>query len=93
MSKRKPHNDISGYVCERKSYHPKLPGHFVVIDRKNGGDWIHAESRWVLMHMDGQKCKCFVSVTDRKSATDLMKEIANGVDVVDLGQYQDEGAP
>lgn len=47
MSTRKPHNNLSGYVCELKSKHPKLMGHFVIFDKNKGGDWVTG--------MDGQR--------------------------------------
>ena len=44
---RKPYNDTAGYVASRKCHRPH-GGWIVVIDRKNGGDWIDASTRWVV---------------------------------------------
>lgn len=67
--KRKPHNHISGYVCERKHNGPDA-GHIVVYDRKNGADWIDGEERWVVMH---EPSSCHVTVPTKKVAIAIMK--------------------
>ena len=85
-STRKPHNHLPGYRAELKSKHLKLPGHIVIFDRQNGGDWIDATERWVVMHINGDDCGCTVAVGSLTSARDLMKNVANGGDDVDLGQ-------
>lgn len=87
-STRKPHNHLAGYRAELKSKHPGLPGHIVIFDRENGGDWIDAGDRWVVMHINGDDCGCMVAVGSMASARDLMKHVANGGDEVDLGQHQ-----
>lgn len=87
MSNRKPHNDDAGYVCELVSKHPRLPGHIVIYDRKNGAEWIDADERWIVMH---QPTTHHISVRSLRTARALMKAVANGSDVVDIGQ--NEGA-
>ena len=44
MSVRKPYNGDAGYHCSLKTSF----GHAVVYDREKGGDWIDADTRWVL---------------------------------------------
>ena len=85
---RKPHSDTAGYVTERKSKHPRLPGHFVIIDRQNGGDWIDADNRWVVIHANGDKFGCMVSLPSCKAARDVMYHVAGGGDDVDFGQHE-----
>ena len=91
MSNRKPHNNLAGYVCERKSKHPKLPGHFAVFDKKNGGDWVTGTDgeRWGVLHIkpDGE-AGCVVCLTALPSARALMVDMAEGSDVADLGQHE-----
>ena len=41
MSARKPHNDVAGYVCERR--HPYTKGHVLIVDVRNGGRWAASE--------------------------------------------------
>lgn len=82
---RKPHNMNAGYVCELKSKHPKLPGHFVIYDRNaDPGPDIDADYRWVLMH---EPSSHFVSVETLASARALMKQMAAGSDAADFGQH------
>ncbi len=70
-SKRKPHNDYSGYVAERKRKNGK--GHIVLIDRQKGGDWIDADYRYVLItEPEGE----IHSQTSRKMAYKNMKALA-----------------
>lgn len=87
QSKRKPHNNIPGYVCELRSKHPKLPGHIVILDRDNGADDIDADERWLVAHMAGDALGCFVAVRNQAIARDLMKATAAGGNDVDLGQH------
>lgn len=82
MSNRKPHMENDGYVTERKSKHPKLPGHFVVYDRENGFD-CDADDRWIVMH---EPSSAHVSVPTLASARALMVDMANGEDMADFGQ-------
>ena len=92
MSTRKPHNDLAGYVCERKSKHPKLPGYFAVFDKNKGGDWVTGTDgeRWGVLHIkpDGS-AGCIVTLTQLKHARDLAVDMANGSDAADLGQHED----
>lgn len=81
---RKPHNHLEGYVCELKSKHPKLPGHFVIFDR-NKTTAIDADARWVVMHMPSSH---HVAIRTLKDAREIMKDMARGGDSVDLGQYE-----
>lgn len=83
--KRKPHNGNAGYVCELKSHHPKLPGHFVIYDRnaKPSPD-IDADFRWVLMHEPSSYHVAFKTLADARYA---MKEMANGSNLCDMGQH------
>ena len=48
MKKRKPHDDYAGYVSERK-VHAYPGGYVIILDRKNGGDWVDAGNRWVVV--------------------------------------------
>lgn len=75
-----------GYVTERKSHHPKLPGHFVVYDRKMGFD-CDADERWIVMH---EPSSHHVAVSSLTKARELMVAMANGADDADFGQH-DEG--
>jgi hypothetical protein len=91
MSARKPHNDCEGYVCELKSKHPKLPGHFVIFDKNKGGDWVTGSDggRYAVVHCksDGT-LGCLVTVPALPSARAIMKDMADGGNVADLGQYE-----
>lgn len=81
---RKPHNDNAGYVCELKSKHPKLPGHFVIYDRDaDPSPGIDADERWILMH---EPSSHHVAIGSLKHARELMKAAAAGSDVIDFGQ-------
>ena len=53
MSTRKPHNHLAGYICELKSKHPKLPGHFGIFARDKGGDWATGVDgdRYAVVHL------------------------------------------
>jgi len=89
MSNRKPHNHLAGYVCELKSKHPKLPGHFVVFSRSKGGDWATGtDARYAVIHINGDKAGCLVTLPNLPSARALMQDMAAGSDVADLGQHQ-----
>lgn len=91
MSKRKLFNDAAGYVCQLKSKHPKLPGYFVIFDRNKGGDWVTGSDgeRYGVIHgrPDGT-LGCVVTVPNMSSARALMKAMAAGSNVCDLGQYE-----
>jgi len=86
---RKPHRDTAGYVTERKSKHPKLPGHFVIIDRQQGGDWIDADHRWIVIHANGDKFGCMVALKSLTSARDIMYHVCAGGDDIDFGQHDE----
>lgn len=93
MSNRKPHNDLAGYVCELKSRHPKLPGHFAIFARDKGGDWITGTDgdRYGVAHMKADDTVgCIVCMPNLPSARWLMKEMVSGSDVADFGQHQQE---
>lgn len=83
---RKPHANNAGYVTERKSHHPKLPGHFVVYDRDaTPSPGIDADHRWIVMH---EPSSHHVAVASLKSARALMCDMAAGSDAADLGQHE-----
>lgn len=84
-SKRKPHSDNAGYVCELKSRHPKLPGHFVVYDATKT-DLDQSSGRWVCMHEPSGYHICFDS---QQSARDMMKHMAGGGNDGDFGQHEE----
>jgi hypothetical protein len=79
---RKPHMNNAGYVTERKSKHPKLPGHFVVYDREAGFE-IDADERWIVMH---EPSSYHIAVPSRRVAQLLMASMAAGGDDADFGQ-------
>jgi len=82
----KPHMHNAGYVTERKSNHPKLPGHFVVYDRDaNPSPGIDADERWIVMH---EPSSYHVACPSLSKARDLMVAMAAGSDHVDLGQHE-----
>lgn len=86
MSTRKPHMQNAGYVTERKSKHPKLPGHFVVYDRDaNPSPGIDADERWIVMH---EPSSHHVAVSSMDKARALMVDMSNGGDAADFGQYE-----
>lgn len=78
MSKRKPYNDTAGYVASRKCV---KGGHIVILDRKNGADWIDADERWIVVHFPSSG---HVSVATRETAYTLMKDTAQGNDVAGI---------
>ena len=93
MSNRKPYNDLAGYICELKSKHPKLPGHFAIFARDKGGDWITGTDgeRYGVAHMKpDETVGCIVCLSNLPSARAVMKDMAAGGNVADLGQYDDE---
>ena len=92
MNKRKPHAKLPGYVAERKSNHPKLPGHFVIFDRNNGGEIVTGSDglRWGLCHMKTEtEVGCVVCVSSLRTARALLYDMADGSDICDLGQHID----
>lgn len=89
-SRRKPHNDLAGYVCERKSHHPKLPGHFAIFDKNKGGDWVTGDdgNRWGLLHIKTDDTSgCVVCFTNLPSARAVMVEMCDGSNIADFGQH------
>lgn len=86
QSKRKPHSGNSGYVSERKSNHPKLPGHFVIYDRNRGSE-IDADYRWVVMH---EPSSAHIALKNLPLARSLMVSMAAGGNEADFGQYDHE---
>ncbi len=92
MSARKPHNDLAGYVCERKSHHPKLPGYFIIFDRDKGGDWVTGTdgSRWGLLHSKPNNTSgCVVCFSNLPTARAIMKDMCAGSDIADFGQHEE----
>lgn len=87
VSKRKPHNGNAGYVCELKSKHPKLPGHFVVYDAAEAG-LCDEGGRWALVH---EPSGYLINFTNQKHARAMMKSMAAGGDDGDFGQHDAEG--
>lgn len=94
MSTRKPHNNLAGYVAERKSRHPKLPGYFAIFDRNKGGDWVTGSDgeRYGVAHIQpDDSMGCVVCVSSMPTARAVMVDMAEGGNVADLGQYNTEG--
>lgn len=86
MSARKPHMENAGYVTERKSKHPKLPGYFVVYDRDaTPSPGMDADNRWIVMH---EPSSHMVSLPNMPAARALMVAMANGSDEADFGQHE-----
>lgn len=86
VSKRKPHNHIPGYVAERVSKHPKLPGHFVIYDRNKGFE-IDADERWIVMH---EPSSAHIAVKTLAIARSIMYAAAEGGNEIDFGQNSDQ---
>jgi len=87
MSNRKPHNHLPGYVCELKSHHPKLPGHFVVF-RSKDMDLDCGDCRYAVAHMPtADTMGALVGVGNLPSARAVMKDMAAGGNVADFGQH------
>lgn len=86
MSKRKPHADNAGYVAERISRHPLLPGHFVIYDRDaEPSPGIDANERWIVMHEPSSYLVC---VSNLPAAREIMCDMAAGGNIADLGQHE-----
>ena len=85
---RKPHSGNAGYVSERVSKHPKLPGHFVIYDRNLAG--IDAEHRWIVVHEPSRvgAAAHHVAMPNLPAARALMVAMARGEDVADFGQWE-----
>lgn len=69
-SKRKPHSNTPGYVCELKA---KVGGHVVIYDRKKGASWIDGDHRWIVMHEPSTLHVCVASLAQ---AREIMKNSA-----------------
>ena len=83
-SNRKPHNDTAGYVCERR--HPK-GGWLMLLDRDNGGDWIDADERWILVRLDAVGSGLgTLGVQSKAMAYDIINnECRHGIHEIDWG--------
>lgn len=95
MSTRKPHNDLAGYVAELRSHHPRLPGHFAIFARDKGGDWITGTDgdRYAVAHMrQDHTVGGIVCLPNLPSARAVMKDMAAGGNVADMGQHAKEVA-
>ena len=79
----KPHRNEPGYVCEMRA---KLGGHIVIYDRTNGGDWIDADYRWIVMHMPSSR---HVSVGSIAHARSVMQGVAKARTVDDACLHAD----
>lgn len=92
-SKRKPHNDLAGYVCERKSFHPKLLGYFVIFDKNKGGEWVTGEdgNRYAVLHIkEDDTSGCVITFTSLPTARAVMVDMTQGGDIGDFGQHETE---
>lgn len=88
-STRKPHAGNAGYVTERKSKHPWLPGYFVVYDRDaDPPPDIDADFRWIVMH---EPSGYHVAARNLPAARALMVAMASGEDAADFGQHAKGG--
>lgn len=66
----KPFNNDAGYVCMVNTPF----GYAVVYDRKNGGDWIDADDRWVTVAYDKDQSQVsMISSRTQSLARDAMK--------------------
>jgi hypothetical protein len=92
-SKRKPHNHLAGYVCERKHTNG---GHLVLFDAPLAGlddDW----GRWVVVWMDGpdpveQGDAIGPNFTNQREARAFIKHEASGPADFDWGGYYSDGS-
>jgi hypothetical protein len=83
-SSRKPHNGNAGYICERRSNHPKLPGHFVIYDRDaDPSPGIDSDDRWIVVH---EPSGHHVGLATLSGARELMESMAAGGNDADFGQ-------
>ncbi len=81
-STRKPHNDIAGYVAERKA---RLGGYIVIYDR-DGGFELDASERWIVMHEPSSR---HVAVRTLATARGLMKVLAEAQTVAEADRHAD----
>lgn len=85
MSKRKPYNDVAGYVGSLKCKAP-CGGHIVIYDREGSrvgrGDFeIDANDRYIVMH---EPSSLHVSAKSLPLAREIMKAAARGDDVAGI---------
>ena len=75
MSKRKPFNDDAGYVASLRAPF----GHVVIYDRKNGGDWIDGDERWIVASYDHDKGNiALIETGSLRRAREIMKDARDG---------------
>jgi len=79
----KPHRDDAGYVAEMKC---KLGGHIVIYDRENGGNWIDADTRWIVMH---QPSGNHVAAKSLSMARSTMQGVAKARTVSEACEHAD----
>jgi len=54
-------------------------GHAVVYDRKNGGDWIDADERWVVAAYDHDRSNIgLMECSSERRAREIMKDARDG---------------
>lgn len=83
VSKRKPHNNVPGYVCELKA---RLGGYVVIYDRMRGADWCEGAMRWVVMH---EPSTLHVARATLQQARETMKGVARASDRNEASIYAD----
>ena len=75
MSKRNPYSGDAGYRAVLKTEF----GHVVLYDRQNGGDWIDAETRWVVIAFDASGANvAILDATSERHARGIMRDTAAG---------------
>ena len=84
-SKRKPHNDLAGYIFERK--HPR--GHIVCLDAREAG--IDVEDRYVVT-IEGEQSAIGPSFTALPKARAFVKSDLAGESGYDWGFDEAESA-
>ena len=74
-SKRKPFNGDDGYVCSLRTEF----GWCVVYDRDKGGDWIDADTRWVVAAYNSDKANIgLLECPTQRNARETMKAARDG---------------
>ena len=75
MSSRKPFNGDAGY---RSSLRAPF-GYVVIYDRKHGGDWIDADTRWVVAAFNHDKANiALLECPSQSVARQTMKDASTG---------------
>ena len=75
MSARKPFNGDAGYKASLRTWF----GWVVIYDRENGGDWIDADSRWVVAAYDEDKMNlALLEARSEREARRVMKDTRDG---------------